>query len=126
MKDIILEFNSLDDAPPIILNFYDTDDGWFDSTDDYMGRSIVFLKDIEDLSIDDRIPKPVWYSVKFAMNDAFDKENGSQLLASFALMDFHEEFHFEPEDIELDMKMALRQENENDEIQYLDMPDLDI
>jgi hypothetical protein len=100
----------------LILNFYDTDDGWFDSTDDYMGRSVIFLKDIEDLSIDDRIPKPVWYPVKFAMADAFDKENGSHLLASFALMDFHEEFHFEAEEISLDEKMQLRQEHENDEI----------
>lgn len=110
-----MEFNSLDDAPPIILNFYDTDDGWFDSTDDYIGRAIVFLKDVEDLSIDDRIPKPVWYPVKYAMGDASD-ENGASLLASFALMDFHEEFHFEPEEIELDKLMELRRENENDEI----------
>jgi hypothetical protein len=81
-----------------------------------MGRSVIFLKDIEDLSIDDRIPKPVWYPVKYGMNDAFDSKNGAHLLASFALMDFHEEFHFEADEIELDEKMQLRQENENDEI----------
>jgi len=91
-----------------------------------MGRAVVFLKDIDDLSIDDRIPKPVWYPVKFAMADSFDKINGAHVLASFALMDFHEEFHFEPDEIMLDEKMQLRQENENDEIQYLDMPNLDI
>ena len=73
----------------------------------------MFLKDVIDLSIDNRIPKPVWYPVKYAMDDACDLENGPQLLASFALMEFHDEFIFEPEDIELDRKMELPRENFN-------------
>lgn len=47
IKDFMLEFNELDDAPPIILNFFDTDEaGMFSllgDDDDYMGRAIIFL-----------------------------------------------------------------------------------
>jgi hypothetical protein len=38
-----MEFNSIDKAAPIILNFFDVDVGMFDSEDDYMGRAIIFL-----------------------------------------------------------------------------------
>jgi hypothetical protein len=48
----MLEFNNMDDAPPIILNFFDTDAaGMFSisgDADDYMGRAIIFLDQIGD------------------------------------------------------------------------------
>jgi hypothetical protein len=33
------------DAPPIILNIWDKDDELLDSTDDFIGRAVIFLKD---------------------------------------------------------------------------------
>jgi len=61
-----MEFNHLERAPPIILNIWDTDAELFDSTDDYMGRSVIHLKDIppDQLSNDDTIPYPVWWPIK--------------------------------------------------------------
>jgi len=41
----------MDDAPPIILNIWDKDTGAFDG-DDFLGRSVIFLKDAS-LSTDD-------------------------------------------------------------------------
>lgn len=38
---------SLEEAPPVILNIFDTDEGMFDS-DDFMGRATVFLHEIMD------------------------------------------------------------------------------
>jgi len=64
----------LDEAPPIILNIFDTDEGFLDAEDDYMGRAVIFLHEIENddqindgaldklpfrgLSITDDIPYP--------------------------------------------------------------------
>lgn len=45
--EFVIEYFNLDDAPPIILNVYDTDDGMFES-DDYMGRAVISLNDLRD------------------------------------------------------------------------------
>jgi Ca2+-dependent lipid-binding protein len=63
-KDFDIEFTSKDDAPPIILDIFDTDDaGMFslsgnNDNDDFIGRAIIFMHEIDDLAIDDHIPIP--------------------------------------------------------------------
>ena len=99
-KEYLSEFTNIDEAPPIILNFYDTDAGIFDSEDDYMGRAIIFLNDIDDLSSDDRIPKPQWFDVKYSMNSPHD-DHGPEVLASFAVVDYDYDFAVEAKDIML-------------------------
>jgi hypothetical protein len=37
---------SLELAPPIVMNIYDTDCGLFDSKPDFLGRSVIHLTDI--------------------------------------------------------------------------------
>jgi len=37
------DFNDKKDAPPIILNLWDHDDGILDSDDDFLGRCVVPL-----------------------------------------------------------------------------------
>ena len=112
----MLEFNDLDDAPPIVLNVMDKDPKSFFSSgaddganDDYIGRSIIFLDKIgkindptTHISEDDVIPTPCWYPVKFAMNSPYSEENGGRILLSFAKIDFHDSFAIAPEVIELD------------------------
>jgi len=39
--EIFYDFNTINDAPPIILNIWDKDDELFDSTDDFIGRAII-------------------------------------------------------------------------------------
>lgn len=41
-----MEFDHLERAPPILMNIFDTDDDFMDTTDDFIGRATVFLKDL--------------------------------------------------------------------------------
>lgn len=77
--------SGLDDAPPIILNIFDTDEGLFGNEDDYMGRSIIYMKDIKDeISYDNKIKMPKWYPIKNDMDDKWDENTGAAILVSFA------------------------------------------
>lgn len=96
-----MEFNTIQEAPPIILNFYDVDDGFMGQNESYMARAIIFLHQIKDLSDDSRIPKPEWYPVKYSFNDFHDPESGAQVLCSFACVEFDHEFLVEADNIEL-------------------------
>lgn len=54
------------------------------------------------MSIDDTIPKPTWYPLKFNMNAPYSEENGARILVSFAKISFDDNFAVEAEKIELD------------------------
>lgn len=45
VKQVDYDFDDINHAPPIVINIYDHDDGLFDSTPDYMGTSVIHLKD---------------------------------------------------------------------------------
>lgn len=47
MKEIPYEFNTIERAPPLVLNIFDTDDEILDSTDDYIGRAVIFLHEVK-------------------------------------------------------------------------------
>lgn len=110
-KDFQLEFTSMDDAPPIILDIFDVDDvGVFSFTaasdaDDYIGRAIIFMDEIDDLAEDDHIPDPKWYPVKYSMVSSWDPKSGARLLVSFAKIDFHDDFTIQPDEIYLDRQL---------------------
>ena len=61
------DFMEIKDAPPIILNVFDEDPGYFDA-DDYLGRAEIFLKDAQ-YSTDDTIKEPSWHPIKFGIGD---------------------------------------------------------
>jgi hypothetical protein len=88
--EIKSEFNDLESAPPLILDLFDKDDGFFDKKDDFMGRAFIFLDLIDDISHDDRIPEPKWYPVVFTLNDASNVDTGPCILASFAFKEYDE------------------------------------
>ena len=125
-KDFDIEFSTLDDAPPIILNVFDTDDVSVFSlgtdADDYIGRAIIFLHEIDDLAEDDHIPEPKWYPVKYSMISPWDEKSGAKLLVSFAKLEFHDEFAVPAEAVTLNKQFYA------DEIQSIpiEMPDLKI
>lgn len=57
----MIEAESVRDMPPFVLDLYDKDDL---STDDYIGRSIVPVKEAS-LSLDgEEIPEPKWHKVR--------------------------------------------------------------
>lgn len=64
MIEVPFEFTSQDRARPIILNLFDTDEELFDSTDDFIGRAVIFLHQINEISNTDAIPYPCWHPVK--------------------------------------------------------------
>lgn len=60
--ETFMDFSSKSEAPPLILNIWDEDDDLLDSTDDFIGRAIIFLDDAA-VSEDDSIPEPKWHKV---------------------------------------------------------------
>ena len=89
-KDVKYEYQNEELAPPIILSVFDTDDGWLDSTDDYIGKAVIYMKDLKHLPCDDTIPEPKWYNIKYNQSDP-DDENGAKVLVSFAKKDFDDD-----------------------------------
>ena len=59
--EIYYDFDRIENAPPIVLDIWDKDD--FLDGDDYLGRSVIFLKDAA-LCHDDTLPQPKWHDVK--------------------------------------------------------------
>jgi hypothetical protein len=64
--EVMYDYNSLQDAPPIVLNVWDKDD-LLDS-DDYLGRCVVKLSDAS-ISEDDTIPIPKWHDMRMGFSD---------------------------------------------------------
>jgi hypothetical protein len=53
-----------------------------------MARSIIYLKDIENLSRDNKIPYPEWFPLKYDIEDPWDKETGARILIAFSIVDY--------------------------------------
>ena len=76
------DFVSKAEAPPILLNIYDHDEGVFDS-DDFLGRAIIHL-DEAALSEDESIPTPKWHKVVMGFDN---KDEGiGEVLCSFSVV----------------------------------------
>lgn len=107
VKEFTMQFkkNSLECAMPIVLNVWDTDTDLFDNNDDIIGRAVIFLPKLMKqglLSEDDTIPTPQWFPVKRMLNDAYDKETGAAILASFQFQELDKRYQLPAEEIELD------------------------
>ena len=84
--EIDLDFNDIknyEDAPPIIMDVMDADEGYFSDTADFLGRCTIQIKDIDDISEGDEIPLPKWYPIRYGTDES-SPEFGS-VLCSFAL-----------------------------------------
>lgn len=82
-KEILYEFDNFESAPPIILNCFDTDESVLGDSEDFLGRAVIFLNEIEDISRDDRIPYPTWKAIKINLNDPYIEDGGAAILCSF-------------------------------------------
>jgi hypothetical protein len=67
-----------------------------------MGRACIFLRDVDDLSTDDRIPVPKWYPVKYSFGDPHDEKTGAVVLVSFACVEYDYDFLLSHEAITLE------------------------
>lgn len=66
--ELLYDMADIENAPPIVFNIWDRDSGIVDS-DDYLGRSVIYLDEaasnLEDDEQDERtrdnkVPKPRW------------------------------------------------------------------
>lgn len=87
-KDVGIDFMdkvNFTDAPPVVLDVLDADEGMISTTADFLGRAVIYLTQIQGLVDDtDQIKTPVWYDIKFG-TDANSPTCG-QILASFSLL----------------------------------------
>lgn len=82
--EVYYDYDTLNDAPPVVLNIWDKDEELLDSTDDYLGRCVVYLNNAA-VSHDDRIPEPKWHDIRIGFSD---KEPAcGQMLVSFSLVE---------------------------------------
>ena len=88
--EIIYDMVDLDSAPPIIFNIWDKDSDLLDSTDDFLGRSIIYLKDastnLEFGDDDDKcndVPKPIWHDIRMGFDES--QPATGQVLCSFVV-----------------------------------------
>ena len=76
-----LDAIDIENAPPVILTLFDTDEGLFDSGDDYLGSAVIHLKDAatktkdQDGSDELQTPPeiPQWHDFK----EGFDQKTAS-------------------------------------------------
>lgn len=66
-KDISYDFNKKEEAPPIILEVYDSDEGLISDTADFLGRAVINLADAHTTEDPDLIPRPKWHDIKFGV-----------------------------------------------------------
>jgi hypothetical protein len=80
----------IDWSPPVVLEIFDEDTGVFES-DDYIGRTVVFLHLAKDaVSRNDDVPRPQWFPVKMGFRE--DEPAMGQLLVSFSVINPNEQF----------------------------------
>jgi hypothetical protein len=77
-------------SPPVVLDIYDNDSGTF-SSDDFIGRAVVFLDQAGDsVSRHEGIPRPQWFPVKLGFRE--NEPVMGQILASFNVIDPNYDF----------------------------------
>lgn len=96
--EMLYDMADLDTAPPIIFNIWDHDDDILDSTDDYLGRAVIYLKDAAsnlEFGDDDeecnRVPKPKWHDIRIGFDESTPP--CGQVLCSFIIA--RDDFNFE-------------------------------
>ena len=109
--EIQMGIDTLDTATPVVLNIWDVDSDLLDSTDDFIGRSLIFLDSPEVracTSNSDQVLEPKWFPVKksWASWNSQNKEdeeedNIPQILVSFQLVDYEYNFQIPAKSIDL-------------------------
>jgi len=87
--EVYSQFMHRDQAPPLILNIYDSDAGSMMDSDDFLGRAIIDLNDCS-LSEGDQIPDPRWH--RLVMGTDKNAPAMGEILCSLALVE--DDFNF--------------------------------
>jgi hypothetical protein len=63
-----MDYDQPETAPPIVLNLWDKDNDILDSTDDFMGRAVIFMQDAV-ISRDNSVPpEPKWHKIRMGFS----------------------------------------------------------
>jgi hypothetical protein len=76
-----------------------------------MCRSIIYLKDVENLSRDNLIPYPEWFPLKYDIEDPWDEETGARILIAFSIVDYDFNYMVPSSKIELEKKFKIADDN---------------
>ena len=105
--EMLYDMADLDTAPPIILNIWDKDEDLLDSTDDYLGRAVIYLKDAssnltmgEDEAYCNTMPKPKWHDIRVGFDET--QPPCGQILVSFIIARDDFEFQTPAKYVDLD------------------------
>lgn len=80
--EVLYDYQTLADAPPIVLNVWDKDDML--DADDFLGRCVINLSDAS-ISEGDQIPIPKWHDMRMGFSE---KEPAcGQMLVSFSVVE---------------------------------------
>ena len=90
--EMLYDMADMETAPPIIFNIWDHDADLLDSSDDFLGRAVIYLKDAstnltnmmnEDEAACNEVPKPIWHDIRVG----FDESTPAcgQVLCSFVV-----------------------------------------
>ena len=96
--EMMYDMADIDSCPPIIFNFWDHDDALLDSTDDFLGRSVIYLNEAStnlDQGEDDEacndVPKPKWHDIRIGFET--NTPACGQVLCSFVVA--RDDFEFQ-------------------------------
>jgi len=90
--DMLYDMSDLENAPPIVFNMWDRDEDILDSTDDYLGRAVIYLDQAssnltehgsDDDSYCNSIPKPKWHDIRVGFDET--QPACGQVLCSFII-----------------------------------------
>lgn len=77
---MLYDMADMENAPPIVLNIWDTDEDWTDNSDDYLGRAVIYLDQAssnlntdlvgDEDALNNSIPKPKWEKIRMGFDDS--------------------------------------------------------
>ena len=88
--EMLYDMADLETAPPIVFNIWDHDADLLDSSDDFLGRAVIYLKDAstnlefgDDEAMCNEVPKPIWHDIRVGFDDSTPA--CGQVLCSFVV-----------------------------------------
>ena len=91
--EMLYDMADIESAPPIVFNIWDRDADLLDSTDDYLGRSVIYLDEassnLNDPNQEDedtmcnRVPKPRWEKIRMGFDES--QPACGEVLCSFVI-----------------------------------------
>lgn len=99
VKDIQYDFNDLADAPPIILEVFDSDAGLISDSADFLGRAVINLRDAATSTEASMIPTPKWHDIKFGVEES--SPACGAILCSFVVVEEDTPFDLKADEVRL-------------------------